>query len=121
MMKRGSLSCSGWKFSSISGNSIAGVSLRLGDIARKLAKFTAIKILIIIDFSLTVKAATLMLLSGHGSTISSAKRGNSGSTYNLVLFGLRKTCVHFMKILTVYTLNSHLITLKAHNHKMFVF
>ena len=30
-------------------------------------------------------------------------------------------CVHFMKILTVYTLNSHLLTLKAHNHKMYVF
>ena len=26
-----------------------------------------------------------------------------------------------MKILTVYTLNSHLLTLQAHNHKMFVF
>ena len=25
-----------------------------------------------------------------------------------------------MKILTVYTLNSHLLTLKAHNHKMYV-
>ena len=30
-------------------------------------------------------------------------------------------CVHFKKILTVYTLNSHLLTLKAHNHKMYVF
>ena len=26
-----------------------------------------------------------------------------------------------MKILAVYTLNSHLLTLKAHNHKMYVF
>ena len=26
-----------------------------------------------------------------------------------------------MKILTVYTLNSHLLTLKAHSHKMYVF
>ena len=25
-----------------------------------------------------------------------------------------------MKILTVYTLNSHLLTLKAHNHKIYV-
>ena len=32
-----------------------------------------------------------------------------------------QTCVHFMKILTVYTLHSHLLTLKAHNHKMYVF
>ena len=29
--------------------------------------------------------------------------------------------MHFMKTLTVYTLNSHLLTLKAHNHKMYVF
>ena len=31
--------------------------------------------------------------------------------------------MHFMKILTVYTLNSHLhvLTLKAPNHKMYVF
>ena len=26
-----------------------------------------------------------------------------------------------MKILTVYTLNSHVLTLKSHNHKMYVF
>ena len=26
-------------------------------------------------------------------------------------------CVHFMKILIVYTLNSHLLTLKAHSTK----
>ena len=30
------------------------------------------------------------------------------------------TCVQFMKILAVYTLNSHVFTLKAHNHKMYV-
>ena len=29
--------------------------------------------------------------------------------------------MHLMKILTVYTLNSHLLTLKAHNHKMYVY
>ena len=45
---------------------------------------------ILIDFSLTVKAAARM-------------------------------CVQFMKNLTVYTLNSHLLTLKAHNHNMYVF
>ena len=28
--------------------------------------------------------------------------------------------MHFMIILTVYTLNSHLLTLKAHNHKLYV-
>ena len=38
-----------------------------------------------IDFSLTVKAATLIFISGRGSAISSAKQGKSGSTYNLVM------------------------------------
>ena len=77
------------------------------------------------DFSLTVKAATLIIISGHGSAISSANEGNSGSIYNLVnnklVVWAAQTWVHFMKIPTVYTLNSHLITLKAHNHKMYVF
>ena len=40
--------------------------------------------LVIIDFSLTVKAATLIFISGRGSAISSAKQGKSGSIYNLV-------------------------------------
>ena len=35
---------------------------------------------ILIDFSLTVKAATLIFISGRGSAISSAKQGKSGST-----------------------------------------
>ena len=38
----------------------------------------------LIDFSLTVKAATLIFISGCGSAISSAKQGNPGSIYNLV-------------------------------------
>ena len=29
--------------------------------------------------------------------------------------------MHLMKILTIYTMNSHLLTLKAHNYKMYVF
>ena len=37
-----------------------------------------------IDFLLTVKAATLIFISGRGSAISSAKEGKSGSIYNLV-------------------------------------
>ena len=57
-----------------------------------------------------------------GTAISSAKEGKPGFIYNLVkvnkLFGPH---MHFVKILTVYTLNSHLLTLKAHNHKMYVF
>ena len=39
---------------------------------------------ILIDFSLTVKAATLIFISGRGSAILSAKQGESGSIYNLV-------------------------------------
>ena len=40
--------------------------------------------LLLLDFSLTVKAATLILISGCGSAISSAKEGKSGFIYNLV-------------------------------------
>ena len=39
---------------------------------------------VLIDFSFTVKAATLIFIYGCGSTISSAKEGKSGSIYNLV-------------------------------------
>ena len=39
---------------------------------------------ILLDFSLTVKAATLLFISGCGSAISSAKEGKSGFIYNLV-------------------------------------
>ena len=37
-----------------------------------------------LDFSLTVKAATLIFITGCGSAISSAKQGKSGFIYNLV-------------------------------------
>ena len=37
----------------------------------------------LIDFSLTVKAAILIFISGRGSAISSAKEGKSGFIYNL--------------------------------------
>ena len=40
--------------------------------------------LLLHDFSLTVKAATLIFISGCGSAISSAKEGKSGFIYNLV-------------------------------------
>ena len=40
--------------------------------------------LVLIDFSLTVKAATLIFIYGRGSAISSAEEGESGSIYNLV-------------------------------------
>ena len=39
---------------------------------------------LLLDFSLTVKAATLIFISGCGSAISSAKEGKSGFIYNLV-------------------------------------
>ena len=73
-----------------------------------------------------MKAATLIFISGRGLAISSAKQGKSGSIYHLVknknVVWAAQTCVHLMIILlTVYTLNSHLLTLKAHYHKMYVF
>ena len=39
---------------------------------------------VLIYFSLTVKVATLIFISGCGSAISSAKEGKSGFIYNLV-------------------------------------
>ena len=39
---------------------------------------------VLIDFLLTVKAATLIFISGRGSDISSATERKSGSIYNLV-------------------------------------
>ena len=45
-----------------------------------------IHVVLLIDFSLTVKAATLIFVhvSGRGSAISSAKEGKSGFIYYLV-------------------------------------
>ena len=40
--------------------------------------------MVLIDFSLTVKAAMFIFISGRGSPISSAKQGKSSSLYNLV-------------------------------------
>ena len=39
---------------------------------------------ILLDFSLTVKATTLIFISGRGLAITSAKEGKSGFIYNLV-------------------------------------
>ena len=62
---------------------------------------------ILIDFSLTVKAATLIFISGRGSAISSAKEGKSGSIHkfgkelisflgraNLRAFHENPNCIH---------------------------
>ena len=40
---------------------------------------------VLLDFSLTVKAATLIFISGCNSAISSAKEGKSGFIYNLAI------------------------------------
>ena len=39
---------------------------------------------VLLVFSLTVKAATLIFISGCGSAVSSTKEGKSGFIYNLV-------------------------------------
>ena len=39
---------------------------------------------VLLGFSLTVKAETLIFISWRGSAISSAKKGKSGFVYNLV-------------------------------------
>ena len=45
---------------------------------------------LLLDFSLTVKAAALIFISGHGSAISSAKEGKSGFIRANKLFEPRK-------------------------------
>ena len=45
---------------------------------------TIFKLYILLDFLLTVKAATLIFISGCGSAISSAKEEKSGFIHNLV-------------------------------------
>ena len=50
----------------------------------KLIFATKIVSVVLIYFWLTVKAATLICISGRGPAVSSAKHGESGSIYNLV-------------------------------------
>ena len=52
--------------------------------AREIWDLVTTVIIVLLDFSLTVKAATLIFISGCGSAISSAKEGKSGFIYNLV-------------------------------------
>ena len=40
--------------------------------------------MLLFDFSFTVKAATLIFISGRGSAVPSPKEGKSGFIYNLV-------------------------------------
>ena len=51
---------------------------------RMMRDMSYLKILVLIYFSHTVKAATLKIITGRGWAISSAKEGKSGSIYNLV-------------------------------------
>ena len=46
--------------------------------------YSLFHILILLGFSLTVKAATLIFIFGRGSANSSAKEGKSGFIYNFV-------------------------------------
>ena len=63
---------------------IANVTKKLYPIFSKIALFDVTSLPILLDFSLTVKAATLIFISGCGSAISSAKEGKSGLIQNLV-------------------------------------
>ena len=63
--------------------SILGLFLKYLDLGHA-PRDTSSLMLDILDFSLTVKTATLKFISGCGSAISSAKEGKSGFIYNLV-------------------------------------
>ena len=51
----------------------------------KKISLTSLTYNVLIDFSLTVKAATLIFISGCGLAISSAKDGKSGLIFNLFI------------------------------------
>ena len=61
----------------------AQISLRIHSLISVLVN-PFLNYIILLDFSLTVKAATSIFISGCGSAISSAKEGKSGFIYNLV-------------------------------------
>ena len=73
---------------------------------------------VLIDFSLTVKATTLIFISGRGSAITSVKEGKSGFIYNLVkelISFLGRANVHaFQENPDRISLISHVLTLKAY-------
>ena len=52
--------------------------------AASCSKIVLVCCFVLLDYSLTVKAATLIFISGRGSAISSAKEGKSGFIYNVV-------------------------------------
>ena len=51
---------------------------------RRGLEFSGYRSLVLLDFSLTVRAATVIFIPGRGSAISSAKEGKSSFIYNLV-------------------------------------
>ena len=52
-------------------------------------------LLVLIDFSLTVKVKTFIFIPGRGSAIPSAKEGKSGKINTLLIcFRAVQTCVH---------------------------
>ena len=78
---------------------------------------------VLIDFSLTVKAATLIFISGRGLAILSAKEGKSGFILNLVeliIFLGRANVRAFHENPNSIHTELIFVTLKAHNHKMYV-
>ena len=63
---------------------------------------------ILLDFSLTVKVATLILISGRGSAISSAKEGKSGFVMVERLFlAVPRGCLRFL--IVVFPDHTHLL------------
>ena len=56
-----------------------------------LTVFSSYEQKLLIDFSLTVKAVTLIFIPGQGTAISSAKEGKSGFIYNF-----RKELISFL-------------------------
>ena len=83
--------------------------------------------MVLIDVSLTVKAATLIFIYGRGLAISSAEEGKSGSIYNLVkelISSLDRANVRAFhenhnRIHTELTFINPFF--KEHNHKLYVF
>ena len=55
--------------------------------------FISRKVQVLIDFLLTVMAATLIFISGRGKAISSAKEGKSGFIDLLSFFGRERLCI----------------------------
>ena len=49
-----------------------------------MSEWLSLLLRLLLDFSLTAKAATLIFTSGRASAISPAKEGKSGSIYNLI-------------------------------------